>query len=106
MTPDGSLLHSTDRLPDLLTPRDVLTAVNDLAGFRPHYVRDRWCFLIDLPPESEKSAEHYAMPTESMIQRRGTEKVVRYPLIDWLRSVAMRMRPALKLVRNFPEHRS
>src|SRR5215468_5253039 len=59
MTPDGSLLHPADRLPDLLAPCDVLTAVNDLTGFRPHYVWNRWCFLIDFPPESEKSAEHY-----------------------------------------------
>src|SRR5262249_14715967 len=59
MTPDGSLLHSTDRLPDLLPPCDVLTPLNDLAGFRPYHVRDRWSFLIDFPPESEKGAGHY-----------------------------------------------
>src|SRR5262249_57553014 len=52
MTPNGSLLHSTARLPDLLAPRHVLAAVNDVAGFGLHDVRDRWCLLIGFPPES------------------------------------------------------
>ena len=48
VSPDRALLHTTERLPDILTAFDLGTAIQNLAIGSNDLLRERWLLLVNL----------------------------------------------------------